>query len=106
MDMSSRIAALKSLLDQEPRNTRMRHMLANELANAGLTAEALAEYSSIVHDDPNYVPGYFQAGRLAENVGSFDTARDWYQRGLETARRTGDRHAEAEIQDALSLLGD
>jgi len=104
--MSPRIASLKSLLQQDPRNTRMRHMLANELANAGMTAQALAEYAALVVDDPNYVPGYFQAGRLAENAGSFDTARDWYQRGLETARRTGDRHAEAEIQDALTLLGD
>jgi tetratricopeptide (TPR) repeat protein len=103
--MSSRIDALKALLAQAPADARMQHMLANEYANAGLTAEALAQYAGLTESNPDYVPGYFQAGRLAEAGGDIETARSWYERGLETARRVGDNHAAGEIEAALDLLG-
>jgi tetratricopeptide (TPR) repeat protein len=102
--MTSRIESLKGLLDQDPGNSRIRHMLANEYGNSGQIAEALAEYATLVEKDPDYVPGYFQAARLAEAAGDIETARSWYQRGLETARETGDKHAESEIAAALDLL--
>lgn len=102
--MSSRIDALKSLLAQDPGNTRMRHMLANEYANAGAAAEALAEYAGMVDHDPDYVPGYFQAARLLEAGGDAEAARSWYERGLATAQRVGDKHAASEIAAALDLL--
>jgi hypothetical protein len=103
--MSSRIDALKALLAQDPGNTRMRHMLANEFANAGAIPEALSEYAGLVESDPDYVPGYFQAARLVEAGGDLEGARSWYERGLATAQRVGDKHAAGEIAAALDLLG-
>ena len=103
--MPDRIEALRGLLAQDPDNTRMLHMLANELANAGREDEALAEYSHLAELDPDYVPGYFQAGRLAEKLDRIEDARLWYERGLAAAEATGDSHAATEIQDALDALG-
>ncbi len=102
--MADRIEALRSLLEQDPGNSRMLHMLANELANAGRADEALEEYRKLTAANPDYVPGYFQAGRLAERSGRVDEARTWLEQGLAAAGRTGDRHAESEIQDALDAL--
>jgi tetratricopeptide (TPR) repeat protein len=102
--MPDRIEALRGMLLQDPANSRVRHMLANELGNAGKLDDALAEYDGLTAADPDYVPGYFQAGRLAEQHGRTELARTWYERGLANAQRTGDRHAANEIQAALDLL--
>ena len=102
--MADRIEALRGLLAQDPKNTRMLHMLANELANAGRNEEALAEYRALTGANADYVPGYFQAGRLSEALGRLDDAREWYTQGIATAQRTGDTHAAREIQEALELL--
>ena len=102
--MPDRIDALRGLLSKDPDNTRMLHMLANELANAGREDEALVQYSHLVALDPDYVPGYFQAGRLAEGLDRLEDARQWYERGIAAAEASGDTHAAREIQEALDLL--
>jgi tetratricopeptide (TPR) repeat protein len=102
--MSARIDSLIAILGQDPNNSRIRHMLANEYANAGAYDDAIATYGALVGDDPDYVPGYFQAGRLAEQEGRLEDARAWLERGMEAAARTGDHHALSEIQAALDLL--
>jgi tetratricopeptide (TPR) repeat protein len=102
---TSRIEVLRGLVEQDPANARVRHMLANELGNAGEWERALAEYETLVQADPDYIPGYFQAGRLAEGRGELEVARAWLERGLEAAARTGDKHAANEMQSALELLG-
>lgn len=102
--MADRIETLKSLIAQDPKNSRMRYMLANEYVNHGHTREAIGEFDALIELDPDYVPGYFQAGRAAETSGLVDAARAYYQRGIATARRTGDTHALSEIQAALDLL--
>lgn len=103
--MADRIEALKGMIAQDPKNSRMRYMLANEYVNTGRGREALAEFEALITLDPDYVPGYFQAGRAAEGLGELDTARSYYEKGIATSRRTGDTHALGEIQAALELLG-
>jgi tetratricopeptide (TPR) repeat protein len=102
--MGTRIDSLKAILDQDPENSRIRHMLANEYANAGRYEDAIAVYSALVNDNPDYVPGYFQAGRLAEQEGRLEEARAWLERGMAVAARVGDNHALSEMQAALDLL--
>ncbi len=101
----SRLESLRALVDQSPENSRIRFMLGMELISTGEPATAVQEFEELVKLDPDYVSGYFQAGRTSESLGDVDAARAYYTRGLEAARRTGDKHAESEISDALDLLG-
>src|SRR5574338_1222269 len=98
--MADRIEALKGMIAQDPKNSRMRYMLANEFVNAGRGREAILEFDALIALDPDYVPGYFQAGRAAEGLGDVDQARGYYEKGIATARRTGDTHALGEITAA------
>ncbi|MCC7156458.1 MAG: tetratricopeptide repeat protein [Bryobacterales bacterium] len=102
--MADRIESLKSLITQDPNNSRLRYMLASEYVNQGRSREAISEFNALIELDPDYVPGYFQAGRAAEGIGELDGARSYYQQGIATARRTGNTHALGEIQAALELL--
>jgi tetratricopeptide (TPR) repeat protein len=100
----SRLEAVRNLLEQDPANSRVRFMLAMEYASAGQRTEALREFEELAARDPDYVALYYQAGRAAEDNGDLAAARTWYQRGIEAANRTGDRHAASELQAALDLL--
>ena len=101
----SRLESLRALVEQSPADSRLRFMLCMELMSTGDPASAVGEFDELVRRDPDYVAGYFQAGRASEGLGNAEAARTYYSRGLEAARRVGDRHAESELSDALEMLG-
>ena len=99
-----RVAMLKEILTDNPNDAFARYGLAMEYANTGDTATALAEYEKIVALDPNYVPAYQMGGQLLLNLRRDEEARQWFDKGIEAARRTGNQHAESEMQGILETL--
>ena len=95
---------LKQILAENPNDAFARYGLAMEYANTGDTTTALAEYEKVVELNPEYVPAYQMAGQLLMNLGQDADARQWFDRGIEAARRTGNRHAESEMQGMLDTL--
>ncbi len=104
LENMSRLESLRALVDQSPDNSRFRFMLGMELIGTGDPAAAVKAFDELVRLDADYVAGYFQAGRTSESLDNIDAARAYYTKGLEAARRTGDRHAESELSEALDLL--
>ena len=103
--MSQRLETLRSLIAQDPANSRFRYMLAMETANSGdLAAAALAFEEVLVHD-PAYSAAYFHGGQTLEKLGRLDDARGVYQRGIDATTRNGDAHTRSELQGALAQLG-
>ncbi len=101
----SRLEAVKGLVAQDPSNSRIRFMLCMEYLGAADYTSALAELRELLSRDPDYVAAYYQAGRAGEELGETDTARHFYQQGVEAARRLGDAHSLSELQAALDILG-
>jgi tetratricopeptide (TPR) repeat protein len=99
-----RVAMLKEILADNPNDLFARYGLAMEYANTGDTATALAEYEKIVALDPNYVPAYQMGGQLLLNLRRDEEARKWFDKGIAAARRTGNQHAESEMQGILETL--
>ena len=95
---------LKEILAENPNDAFARYGLAMEYANTGDTATALAEYQKIVELNPEYVPAYQMAGQLLMNLGRDADARTWFDKGIAAARRTGNQHAESEMQGILATL--
>jgi Tfp pilus assembly protein PilF len=100
----SRLEAIKSLVEQNPADSRIRFMLSMEYISSQRLPEALAELDALLANDPNYVAGWFQAGRCCESSGDTGKARGYYEKGIDAARRNGDNHALSELQAALDLL--
>jgi tetratricopeptide (TPR) repeat protein len=92
------------MLSQDPGNTFARYGLAIELANRGELETAIAEYRALLATDPNYAAAYYHGGQALERLGNTDEAREWYERGIDVTRRTGDTHTMSELQVALELL--
>ena len=102
---ADRLAVLKSMVAQDPKNTFARYGLAMELIKAGEPQQAVDEFRALLADNPDYAAGYFHAGRTLENMGSIDEAREMYEQGIAVTARTGDAHTRSELQAALDVLG-
>ncbi len=101
----SRIDTLRSLIDQDPANSRFRYMLAMETVNSGDPAAAVPVFEDLLTRDPDYGAGYYHGGQTFEKLGRIDEARQLYRRGIEATTRTGDGHTRGELQGALDMLG-
>ncbi len=99
-----KIAALREILAQDPKNSFARYGVAMELAGRGETDASIAEFTTLVTNDPNYTAGYFMAAQTLQNVGRTPEAIERLNAGVESARRTGNSHALSEMQAMLDEL--
>ena len=64
-----KIAGLKEILALDPKNSFARYGLAMELAGRGETDAALAEFDTLLANDPDYTAGYFMAAQTLATAG-------------------------------------
>jgi predicted Zn-dependent protease len=99
-----KIAGLKEILALDPRNSLARYGLAMELASRGETVAALAEFDTLLANDPGYSAGYFMAAQTLARAGRTPEAQDRLRSGIACAARAGDSHAQSEMQALLDEL--
>jgi len=58
-----KIAGLKEILELDAKNSFARYGLAMELASSGDIAAALAEFDTLLANDPGYTAGYFMSAQ-------------------------------------------
>jgi tetratricopeptide (TPR) repeat protein len=95
---------LRELLKQSPNDSFLRHAMALELEKTGEDLQAILTFKGLLADDPAYVGSYYQLGRLLEKVAEPDQAILWYEKGIEYARKAGEKRAQNELQSALDEL--
>ena len=99
-----KLEQLLELLKSDPNDAFLRYGVAMEYAKQEKFTESLAEFAELLQRHPDYVPGFFMAGRTCEQDGDIPAAKDYYARGIATARRVGDTHAAGEITEALRAI--
>lgn len=99
-----RIAQLRSFIAASPDEAFPRYALALELKGTGDHAQAAVELAELLRRKPDYLAGYLQQGMLLQTLGRNEEAKDFYRRGQELARRTGDGKTLSELTQALELL--
>jgi predicted Zn-dependent protease len=99
-----RIAMLKDILSQNPRDSFARYGLAMEYANSGKLPEALDEFETLLKEHPDYTAGYFMAAQTLSKANRSDEAKKMLQQGIAAAQRTGNEHARSEMDGMLSDL--
>lgn len=104
MPDESRVAALKELLTANPDDAFARYALGLEYSGSGDTGAALAEFERLLMSHPDYTNGYFMAAQTLSRADRNDEARTMLRKGIESARRTDNQHAMAEMQGMLDEL--
>ncbi len=104
MPDESRVATLKEVLTANPDDTFARYALAMEYSGSGDTETALAEFERLLATSPDYTNAYFMAAQALARADRNDEAKAMLQRGIESARRTRNQHAQAEMEGMLDEL--
>jgi tetratricopeptide (TPR) repeat protein len=104
-DPKAKLALLEQMAAKDPKQPFPRYGVAMELASQGRLADSAAAFAALAKDLPDYVPTYFQAGKVLEKLDRLDEARDFYGRGIAAATKAGNGHARDELEAALSILG-
>lgn len=101
---SNRLQQLLSLLNESPNDSFLLFAIAKEYEKAGDDPQALKYYQLLETTAPDYVGLYYHLGKLYERQGAYQTAFEKYNRGIEAARKAGDRHAEGELATARMIV--
>lgn len=103
--MMDRIAALNEILTQSPNDAFARYGLAMEYSKQGDLDRALAEFSILLKGNPEYTAGYFMAAQTLVRADKPAEAKTMLADGIASARRTGNLHAQSEMEAMLAELG-
>jgi len=104
MPDESRVATLKEVLAANPEDAFARYALAMEYSGSGDAETALAEFERLLSTNPDYTNAYFMAAQPLARTDRNEEARARGQRGIESARRTRNQHAQAEMEGMLDEL--
>lgn len=101
---TNRLDSLKALIAQDPSNAFVRYGLAMEYLKHGELQQAAAEFRGVLSVNPDYSYAYFHGAQTLEKLNRIEEAREMYEHGIATAKRTGDDKARSELQAALDML--
>lgn len=99
-----RIAALNEVLTENPKDAFARYGLAMEYSKQGDFDRALAEFAILLENHPNYTAGYFMAAQTLARAERMQEAKTMLTDGIASARRTGNLHAQSEMEAMLGEL--
>ena len=102
--LMDRISALNDILTENPKDAFARYGLAMEYSKQGDFDRALAEFSILIENHPDYTAGYFMAAQTLVRAERPDEAKKMLQDGIASARRTGNLHAQSEMEAMLGEL--
>ena len=101
---SSRIDALRALLEKRPDDTRMRFGLALEYLNAGQLEDGVRELKAYLADSEDEGNAWGRLGEALRSLGQEAEAREAYRTGIEAARRHGHPTMAEEFEEILADL--
>ncbi len=102
--MSKRLEMFDKLLAGGSKDPFHHYARALELRSLARGTEALAALAQVTREFPDYVPSYLIAAQLAGQAGDVQAARDFCDRGVQAAERTGNEHALSELRDLRGTL--
>lgn len=104
MTEPTRLEMLKEILAQDATNKLARYGLAMEYGNAGKIDDCVAEFNKLIEQDPLYSNAYFMAAQSLQRAERTEEAKAMLRRGIQAAQRSGNKHAESEMQAMFDEL--
>ena len=99
-----RLQMLKDLLTRDPNNQLARYGLGMEYSTRGDVESAVSEFKNLLQINPDYANAYFMAAQTLAKVDRTDEAKQLLMQGITAAARTGNGHAQSEMQAMLDEL--
>src|SRR5215470_5280731 len=100
-----RVTMLTEILSANPNDAFARYGLALEYSNRGDMNRALEEFGKLLSVHPDYTAGYFMAAQALARAQRIEEAKKMLNDGIASAKRTGNGHAQSEMEGMLAELG-
>jgi predicted Zn-dependent protease len=100
-----RIALLTEVLAQNPSDAFARYGLAMEYSNTGEVERALEEFGKLLATHPDYNASYLMDAQTLAKADRSEEAKKMLADGIASAKKTGNGHAQAEMEGMLAELG-
>ncbi|MBK6464221.1 MAG: tetratricopeptide repeat protein [Myxococcales bacterium] len=101
---TKRLLFLEGLLQKGTDDPMAYYGLAMEYRSAGRVDDSLRVFGELKAKKPDYVAMYLMCGQLLQEADRKDEARAWLEEGIGWARKTGNSHAQGELESALGAL--
>jgi len=101
-----RISLLESYLKEDPNDAFSKYALALEHAKLHNIELAIRLLCQLKQEQPDYLPLYYQLGKLYESNQQQDNAISIYKYGIQIAQNQNNRHTLTELKQALSEISD
>jgi len=99
-----RLATLLTMARDKPNDPFLIFALALEYKSGGNEGESRVYFERLVNEFPDYVPTYYQYGKMEEEKGDLKNAAKLYSIGMEKAKATGDFKTARELQQAIDMM--
>jgi tetratricopeptide (TPR) repeat protein len=104
MPEPTRLQMLAQFLQENPNDAFARYGLAMEYSNSGQSGAAMEQFTKLLQLHPDYTNGYFMAAQTLAKAGKPAEAKAMLGKGIDAAKRTGNRHALSEMSAMLDEL--
>jgi Tfp pilus assembly protein PilF len=104
MDKKNRVEQLKEFLAEDPGDVFSRYALALEYINSGEADAAEKEFLEVLKIKRDYLPVFYQLGKLYESRNDIEKAIAIYQSGMEIAREQNNVKTLNELRGAMEEL--
>ncbi len=99
-----RLAQLKNMLELEPNDLFLNYSLGLENMAQSNIIEAEFQFKKALDLNPDYIPAYYQLGKLFEIKNNEKQAILFFKNGLEKAKSVKDFKTINEFEEAIFLL--
>jgi tetratricopeptide (TPR) repeat protein len=106
MNASERFIRIQKMLEEEPDDLFLNYSLAIEYISSGQVEEAVQSFLKVISLKTDYVPSYYQLGKIYEGNSENEKALQYFRKGLEFARAQKNNKAINEFGEAIFMLED
>lgn len=100
---SSRLNQLLDFLKEDPNDPFTIYAIATEY-RASDVAKSRAYYEQLLMHHPDYLPTYYHAAQLYQQLELPDQAKSTFEKGIELAKKQGNALSLRELQNAYNEL--
>lgn len=99
-----RLELVENMLKKNPKDVFLNYAAALEYLKRERIEKAQEFFSRVIEIDKNYVPAYYQLGKIYEQHDQVSKAIVTYQKGRTIASKQDDQKTLGELTEALMIL--
>lgn len=101
---NERLQMMIKMQESQPDDSFLAYAISLEYRALGDQKKASSLLMALIKKDPDYLPSYYQLGKIQEEEGALADAIETYKAGKKLARRTNDMKTLGEMNEALMML--